>query len=48
MGWLLGESKDKSEEEMLKHLDPEKEKNLAACVENDHCKLRLSSYLEGL
>ena len=45
MDWLFGSNPD---EERLHHLDDEKNKHLAECVENDQCKMRLSNYLEGL
>ena len=47
MDWLFGSSK-KSEEEKLEHLDEEKQKHFNDCLENEHCKIRLADYLEGL
>ena len=47
MDWLFGSSED-SEEERLKHLDEEKQKNFQECLDNENCKMRLADYLEGL
>ena len=47
MDWLFGSS-EMSEEERIKHLDELKESNLNDCFQNDHCKMRLADYLEGL
>ena len=47
MDWLFG-SAEMTEEERLHHLDEEKQKNFDDCIKDDHCKMRLADYLEGL
>ena len=49
MDFLFGSSShEETAEEKVLRLDEEKEKNFAACVENEHCKMRLADYLQGL